>query len=54
MSTVGIVPVCSAHVLGTEDTKDYSYDWRLRETPPPGYLLTGCYTRVAWRDGSSA
>lgn len=34
--------------------KDYSYDWRLRETPPPGYLLTGCYTRVAWRDGSSA
>jgi Tfp pilus assembly protein PilX len=53
-------PVGTGFISGNEVyimtgyAKDYAYDWRLRETPPPGYLLTGCYTRVAWRDGSSA
>lgn len=49
----GIISGNQVYIL-TGYAKDYSYDWRLRETPPPGYLLTGCYTRVAWRDGSSA
>jgi hypothetical protein len=53
-------PVGTGYISGnqvlimTGYAKDYCYDWRLRESPPPGYLLTGCYTRVAWRDGSSA
>lgn len=49
----GIVSGDQVYIM-TGYAKDYAYDWRLRETPPPGYLLTGCYTRVAWRDGSSA
>jgi hypothetical protein len=49
----GIISGNQVYIL-TGYAKDYSYDWRLRETPPPGYLLTGCYTRVAWRDGSPA
>jgi hypothetical protein len=49
----GIISGNQVYIL-TGYAKDYSYDWRLRETPPPGYLLTGCYTRVAWRDGTSA
>jgi hypothetical protein len=49
----GIISGSEVYIL-TGYAKDYSYDWRLRAAPPPGYLLTGCYTRVAWRDGSSA
>jgi len=37
-------------VIYTGYEKDYHYDWRLRNMPPPGYLLTGGYTRVSWTD----
>lgn len=30
--------------------KDYHYDYRLRDTPPPGFFQTGTYKRLAWRD----
>jgi len=30
--------------------KDYHYDYRLRDMPPPGFFQTGTYKRLAWRD----
>jgi hypothetical protein len=30
--------------------KDYHYDYRLRDLPPPGFFQTGTYKRLAWRD----
>jgi hypothetical protein len=30
--------------------KDYHYDCRLRDMPPPGFFQTGTYKRLAWRD----
>ena len=36
-------------IILTGYSKDYCYDWRLRDTPPPGYLLTGSYTQLGWR-----
>jgi hypothetical protein len=39
-------------VIYTGYQKDYHYDWRLRDMPPPGYLLTGGYTRLTWTDVS--
>lgn len=30
--------------------KDYHYDYRLRELPPPGFFQTGTYKELAWRD----
>ena len=33
--------------------KDYHYDYRLRDMPPPGFFQTGTYKRLAWRDCAS-
>ena len=36
-------------IILTGYSKDYGYDWRLLDTPPPGYLLTGSYSQLSWR-----
>jgi hypothetical protein len=33
--------------------KDYHYDYRLRDMPPPGFFQTGTYKRLVWRDCGS-
>ncbi|MBN2565628.1 MAG: DUF4900 domain-containing protein [Candidatus Eisenbacteria bacterium] len=30
--------------------KDYHYDYRLRDMPPPGFFQTGNYKRLCWRE----
>jgi len=37
-------------VILTGYAKDYHYDYRLRELPPPGFFQTGTYKELAWRD----
>jgi hypothetical protein len=40
------------HLL-TGYMKDYHYDYRLRQMPPPGFFQTGTYKRLVWRDCGS-
>jgi len=48
-STRGIVASLSGGVVQSGYAKNYIYDPRLANTPPPFYPTTGCYDRLSWK-----
>ncbi len=45
----GAVGTQSGGVLATGYAKDYHYDARMADNPPPFFPTTGGYDRISWR-----
>lgn len=45
----GAVGTLSGNVIGTGYTKDYWYDARMADNPPPFFPTTGGYDKISWR-----
>lgn len=45
----GAVGTLTGNVIGTGYTKDYWYDARMADNPPPFFPTTGGYDKISWR-----